>query len=88
MNLAPLCGSGTTGCHGLLETHGTGWERVAASVRQYVMVSNERRGYQETHAGGSFTRRYPPLESADPQFLADRKTILSRHSDPLPREKP
>ncbi len=85
VNLAPLCGSGTTGCHGLLEGHGAGWERVAASVRQYVMVDNDRRGYQEDKAGESFNRRYPPLPNTDPQFLADYRTIMSRHSAPIPK---
>ncbi len=85
VNLVPLCGSGTTGCHGLLETHGKGWERVAASVRQYVMTNNRRRNYQEDHAGESFNRRYPPLPSTDPQFLADYQTIMSRHSAPIPK---
>ncbi len=85
VNLAPLCGDGTRGCHGLLETHAPGWERVAASVRQYVMVDNDRRGYQEDKAGESFNRRYPPLPSTDPQFLADYRTILSRHSAPIPK---
>lgn len=67
-NLVPLCGDGTRGCHGLLESHGNGWERVAASVRQYVIVDNTRRHYQEDHAGESFNRRYPPLPNTDPEF--------------------
>ena len=75
-NLAPLCGDGTRGCHGILESHAPGWERVAASVRQYVIVSNDRRGYQEDHAGESFNRRYPPLANMDQQFLDDRAKIF------------
>ncbi len=84
-NLVPLCGDGTRGCHGTLESHAPGWERIAASIRQYVMVSNDRRGYQEDKAGESFNRRYPPLPSTDPQFLADYQTIMSRHSAPIPK---
>ena len=32
-NLIPLCGSGTTGCHGIMETHPTGWQAVAVRIR-------------------------------------------------------
>lgn len=71
VNLAPLCGTGTTGCHGLLEGHGPGWERVAAAVRQYVITDNARRRYQEEHADESFNRRYPPLPNTDRQFVED-----------------
>ncbi len=80
-NLAPLCRTH----HTMLEGHSSGWEPIAASVRQYVMVDNERRGYQEDRAGESFNRRYPPLPSTDPRFLADYQTIMSRHSAPIPK---
>ncbi len=80
-NLAPLCRTH----HTMLEGHSPGWEPIAASVRQYVMVDNDRRGYQEDKAGESFNRRYPPLPNTDPQFLADYRTIMSRHSAPIPK---
>ncbi len=80
-NLAPICRS----CHMKIEGHESGWEQVAASIRQYVVVDNDRRGYQEDKAGESFNRRYPPLPSTDPGFLADYQTIMSRHSAPIPK---
>lgn len=73
-NLVALCGDGSTGCHGILESHAPGWERVAAAIRQYVMVDNARRNYQEDHAGESFNRRYPPLPSS-PEHIEEFKRI-------------
>ena len=32
-NLIPLCGSGSVGCHGLIEDHGPGWRECAQRVR-------------------------------------------------------
>jgi hypothetical protein len=73
INLVPLCGDGTRGCHGLLESHAPGWERVAASVRQFVITDTRRRHYQEDHAPG-FNTRYPPLASS-PELLDAFRTI-------------
>lgn len=73
-NLAPMCGDGTRGCHGLLESHAPGWERVAAAVRQYVITDVARRTYQDEHAPG-FSRRYPALPNTEPQFIEDFRTI-------------
>jgi len=33
-NMVPGCGSGTTGCHGLLTTHSPGWRSAAALLRR------------------------------------------------------
>jgi hypothetical protein len=74
-NLAPLCGDGTRGCHGKLESHGPGWERVAAAIRQYVITNNARRHYAEQKLGARFNRRYPPLPNTDPQFESDFRAI-------------
>ena len=76
-NLCPLCRT----CHTLLESHGPGWERVGASVRQYVITDNDRRRYQEDHAGESFNRRYPPLPHPDQEQIArDYQTIIESHA--------
>jgi hypothetical protein len=32
-NIVPLCGSGTSGCHGALTDHRPGWEATAAKLR-------------------------------------------------------
>jgi len=32
-NIVPLCGSGSTGCHGALTDHRNGWLLVAAALR-------------------------------------------------------
>jgi hypothetical protein len=66
-----------------LEGHETGWERVAASVRQYVMVDNERRRYQERKLGERFNKRYPPLANVDQQFLDDRAVLFARHAEEI-----
>ena len=61
-NMVPLCGDGVRGCHGLLETHGDGWERVANSVRQYVCSNTSRWAYVLGKLGEArFDRRYPSL---------------------------
>lgn len=36
-NIIPLCGSGTTGCHGKLTDHSRGWQPIAASVRRSLL---------------------------------------------------
>lgn len=33
-NIVPLCGSGTTGCHGALTDHRPGWPLIAARLRE------------------------------------------------------
>lgn len=33
-NIVPLCGSGTTGCHGKLTDHSRGWPLIAAALRR------------------------------------------------------
>lgn len=62
-NLAPLCGDGTRGCHGKLEGHAPGWERVAAAVRVYVLTNRDRCTYAVSKVGWErFSKRYPLLD--------------------------
>jgi hypothetical protein len=75
INLVVLCRS----CHTKLEGHESGWERVAAAVRQYVVTDNRRRHYQEDHAGDFFNCRYPPLPHS-PQVLEDFRVINESHA--------
>jgi hypothetical protein len=64
-NLAPVCGDGTRGCHGLIESHASGWERVAASIRPYVLLNRPRCAYVIGKIGWDrFNARYPMLETA------------------------
>lgn len=79
-NLVPLCGDGTRGCHGLLESHGTGWERVAASVRNYVCSRSDRWAYVLGKLGETlFDRTYP----AKTRVCSDRFCVLpDGHSGP------
>lgn len=59
-NLAPLCGDGSRGCHGLIESHGNGWRRVAAAIREFVLQNPERAGYMRRTLGDiRFDARYP-----------------------------
>jgi hypothetical protein len=37
-NIVPLCGSGTTGCHGKLTDHSRGWLEVAAALRRNLQL--------------------------------------------------
>ena len=61
-NMAPMCGDGTRGCHGILESHAPGWERIAASVRQYVLLNRGRCVYVISKIGWDrFNARYPLL---------------------------
>ena len=68
-NLAPLCGTGTTGCHGLL--HGGSnddKQRVVAAIRKYVTENSDRVKYVMGRLGlgnmeigwARFDHRYPP----------------------------
>jgi len=80
VNLAPLCGDGTMGCHGILESHAPGWERVAGAIRQFVIVDVARRRYQEDNAPG-FNDRYPPLPHPEAeQIREDFETIRESHA--------
>jgi hypothetical protein len=75
-NLVVLCRS----CHTRLEGHESGWERVAAAVRQYVITDTRRRRYQEDHAGDFFHRRYPPLHPDAEQISRDFRIINESHA--------
>lgn len=53
-NLAPVCGSGTTGCHGLIEAH----DRAACAVFGRSLTGRER-GYVLVKKNADFlARRY------------------------------
>lgn len=71
LNLVAICRT----CHTRLEGHESGWRRVAAKIRKLVTDDNERRHYQEDHAGESFNNRYPALIADDPDFRDDLKKI-------------
>ena len=70
-NLAPL----TNEAHDRFHGRAPGWEQVAASIRQYVLVNNARRRYVTEKLGGKFGRRYPCLPNTDPQFASDFRVI-------------
>jgi hypothetical protein len=77
-NLVPLCGDGTRGCHGKLESHAPGWEQIAAHVRAYVMARESRLSYVIGRIGQArFEERYPC-----PPFLA--LGDLARYGSPDP----
>jgi hypothetical protein len=58
-NLIPLCGDGTTGCHGKLENHPRGWERIAHAVRHSLTPAEL--GYVLDTKGMEFLERYLPM---------------------------
>jgi hypothetical protein len=61
-NLVPLCGDGSRGCHGTLEAHSPGWERVAAAVRSWICTDPHRWAYVLGMLGEArFDKRYPSL---------------------------
>jgi hypothetical protein len=65
-NLAPMCGDGTRGCHGILESHAPGWERIAAAVRVYVLTNRPRCVYVIGKIGWDrFNARYPLLSEGE-----------------------
>ncbi len=70
-NLAPMCLT----CHERFHKRSDGWDRVAAAVRQYVMVDNHRRQYAENVLRERFNTRYPCLPNTDPQFQDDFRRI-------------
>lgn len=56
-NIVPLCGSGTSGCHGALTSHPAGWQRVAARLRAnlrdeeiaYIVTKKSQAWLDETY---------------------------------------
>lgn len=61
-NLVPLCHRH----HTILEAHASGWERVAASVRPYVLLNRGRCVYVIGKIGWDrFNKRYPMLSEGD-----------------------
>ena len=61
-NLVPLCNLH----HGILEGHAPGWERVAASVRVYVLTDRARCLYAIGKVGWErFSQRYPLLSEGE-----------------------
>lgn len=57
-NIVPLCGSGSSGCHGLLHSHARGWLVVAAALRRRLLP--EEAAYVEAKKGrGWLDRAYP-----------------------------
>jgi hypothetical protein len=65
-NMIPMCGDGTRGCHGILESHAPGWERVAAAVRVYVLTNRPRCVYVIGKIGWDrFNSRYPLLSGSE-----------------------
>lgn len=59
-NLVPLCGDGTTGCHGLIEAH---HPRACASLRRALTV--EEVAYISEKRGTYYLRRRYPLTPDD-----------------------
>jgi hypothetical protein len=58
-NLVPLCGDGTSGCHGILTTHPSGWEWTAMRLRLHL--NDDELEYVRAKAGAEFLDRYYPL---------------------------
>ena len=57
-NIVPLCGSGTTGCHGKLTDHSNGWLVVAAILRENL-TPDERRYVLRKKGADWLDRVYP-----------------------------
>jgi hypothetical protein len=57
-NLIPLCGTGTTGCHGIYEDRAPGWRMIAGMIRKALSV--EKVGYVVGKKGEDFLDRYYP----------------------------
>jgi hypothetical protein len=57
-NVVPLCGTGTTGCHGEYENHGSDWGLVAASIR--ASLTEAELEYVLEKKGADFLARYYP----------------------------
>jgi hypothetical protein len=57
-NLVPLCGDGTMGCHGILETHPSGWEYTAMRLR--LRLHEDEISYIVQKESQAFLDRYYP----------------------------
>lgn len=65
-NLVPLCGDGTSGCHGTYENRETGWEKIADRIRREIEIDAHRVLYL-VHKRGidgarAFLDRYYPIK--------------------------
>lgn len=58
-NIIPLCGSGTHGCHGLIESHGRGHREIASRIRHRLRPEELR--YALTKKGDVWLDEYYPL---------------------------
>lgn len=91
-NIAPLC----TACHDLLHSRGSGWERVAAAIRVYVLTSRDRCVYMKSKMSWDrFNARYPLLSepkagnagSPAPRGLGS-ESDWDRYEEPVWRYRP
>lgn len=58
----PLCGTGTTGCHGKITDHSNGWRDVAQAIRDHVAGDPALVEFVDKTMGRPrFNRRYPQL---------------------------
>jgi hypothetical protein len=57
-NVLPLCGHGTTGCHGAIENHTRGWEAIASAVRDSLTPLELQ--YSLAKKGKHWLERYLP----------------------------
>ena len=57
-NIVPLCGSGTTGCHGALTAHTREWRVIAAILRENLTPAE--RAYCITKKGADWLDRVYP----------------------------
>lgn len=83
-NVVPLCGHGTTGCHGALENHTGGWEQIAHAVRhslsplelQYIVAKKSRSWldrYYPAGEAGLCERCKRPKRSQEPRSAPRRR---------------
>lgn len=61
-NLIPLCGDGTTGCHGIYENREPGWLEVAGAIRESLRP--EELEYVLRVKGVDWLARYLPERRA------------------------
>lgn len=83
-NVVSLCGSGTTGCHGILTQRLAGWQVVAAAIRHSLTPLEER--YVVAKKGRWWLdREYP--HSDDGLCAKCRKPRAPKRTDGEPRKR-
>jgi len=86
-NVIPLCGTGTTGCHGAITTHTPGWEAIASAIRGSLSPAETQYVYAK-RGRWWLDRHYPHDPVLCARCRREVKTVEpTPDADPLPARR-